>query len=437
MKTSVIRKAVLSVALSAALAASVCGASYRQSDAVEKEERYQVTSRNASVKPNGKQEYGSQAIETIISSVVDDDIDNIDFVYNELYSAYNEEYGYVVDFTYGGENGYAIVSADDGSEDIIELNLGSSSPYTGKDGKYIYASFDNYFVVQDNGDIVSVSADHDGLPVSETLNNGDDGKTNIPEPRDYSYSYGSFECFELKGFRYQYSSSLLTDKKNKCAPAAGVIALNYWNKYYDNRILKLNESEFYKDSDTNVVTDNMSDEVAKNYMGIFYKYMKTNSWLLPNGELGGTTPKNAYLGFMQLIEEKGFNARKCIVRTFADIKNNIGIEKRPVFITSDDYYFTERYNYVNDKSAKPLPSVDPTPGDHTFTIDYRRFHGIIHSHTFIGFGYAEYTLYDADGNESKIELVKIADGWGGERYFNFNISDTTNWGMAAIKVSLC
>ena len=101
----------------------------------------------------------------------------------------------------------------------------------------------------------------------------------------------------------------------------------------------------------------------------------------------------------------------------------------PIFITSQDYYFTPNGN--------TLPNVSNIAGNNSFTIDYERTYGIENSHTFVGYGYVEYTLYDKDGKESKIQLVKVASGWGSYRYFNFNISDTTKWGMAAIKVARC
>ena len=174
----------------------------------------------------------------------------------------------------------------------------------------------------------------------------------------------------------------------------------------------------------------MNNATATEYMNKFYSYMGTN-WLF--GTWGGTLPSDCYSGFMRLIKENGYVARKETVSSFDDIKYQIN-RGVPVFITSQDYYFTQRYT---DHTAVPLPKVYSTQGNYSFTIDYYRTYGIENSHTFVGFGFAEYTLYDSNGYDSKIHLVKIADGWGNERYFNYDLSDTTQWGMAAIRVSRC
>lgn len=157
--------------------------------------------------------------------------------------------------------------------------------------------------------------------------------------------------------------------------------------------------------------------------------MKTNKFW----GYGGTLPSDCFDGFTKMITENGYVARKDTVTTFEDIKYQIN-RGVPVFIVSQDYYFTYRYS---DRSAIPLPTVSSTQGDYTLTIDYTETYGLVNAHTFVGFGFAEYTLYDSNGYDTKIHLVKIADGWNGERYFNFDISDTTSLGMAAIRVSRC
>ena len=434
MKTSTIKKAVLTVALSAALVATVSGATYGQKAAAAESVYNKTTCYQAEAKLNTNQrysniseidqEYDSNSIETFVSSAVDENIATISFTYNDLCSIYDENYGYVLDFSYSRGNGFVIVTEVDGLEKIVEMDLAHSSPYSGKDGKYIYVSFDRYFIEYADGRTVRVAVngdEYDAIPSTGPLKNKD--KSWIAAPKSYNYAQGLLFEKEIPNFYYEYSTSFCPDNDNNCANAAGVIALNYWNSYHYNALLKLSSSNLISGYNMNVAT-------ATSYMDKFYKYMNTNFIL---GLWGGTTPSNCYKGFMNLISENGYVARKETVSSFNDIKYQIN-RGVPVFITSQDYYFTQCYT---NNTAVPLPKVYSTQGNYSFTIDYYRTHGIENSHTFVGFGFAEYTLYDSNGYDTKIHLVKIADGWGGERYFNYDLSDTTQWGMAAIRVSRC
>lgn len=415
MKASAVKSAVFAAALSVALTVSAYGGEYRQSDAIVKENGIAASSRNSSLKIKTTREYGSQSVEAFISGVLDEDISHIDFVYNELYSEYGVEYGYVLDFSYAYGNGHAIISTADGSESIAEMDLENSSPYLGKDGKYIYASFDNYFVAQSDGDIVKLEANDGASGISSPMRNKD--KDDVPVSIDYSYSYGNIDSYEISNFYFQYDADF-SNKENNCANAAGVIMLNYWNAHDGRNFLNLTTNETIS-----AYNLNMTVNTAKKYMDIFYDYMGTN-WAL--GKWGGTPPKDIYKGFKRLVNENGYEAIQFDISSFEDIKYQVN-QGVPVFITSMLYYFT----YIGDI----LPSVNSGVGDYSFAIDYKYWYGVESSHTFVGYGYVEYTLYDKDGKESKIELVKIADGWGHTRYFNFSISNKMS--MAAIYVPRC
>lgn len=418
MKSSAVKTVVLSAALSVALAVSVCGGTYRQSDVVVEDGGLEISGRKADFKATVTHAYRSRSIETFINDVLKSDPDRVDFVYNDLYSACGEEYGYVLDFSYEDGHGYAIIEVVDGTENIVEMDPKNSSPYLGKDGKYIYGSFDNYLVEQNNGDIVKLTADDGVSAMSAPMKSKD--KDGVPVSIDYSYSYGNVERYEINNFYYSYSTSLCSDKKNNCANATGVIALNYWNAHDGRNFLNLTTDE------TKGIYDlNMKDDTARKYMNIFYDYMNTN-WAF--GQWGGTLPDNVYKGFKRLVNEKGRETIQFDVSSFDDIKYQVE-QGVPVFFTSEDYYFTP--------NGFTLPTVSNIAGNNSLTIDYERTYGIENSHTFVGYGYVEFTLFDNDGKESKIQLVKVASGWGSYRYFNFNISDTEKWGMAAIYVSRC
>lgn len=303
------------------------------------------------------------------------------------------------------------------------MDLGHSSPYSGKEGKYIYASFDEYYVEHDNGIIVSLtlSGEECDVNISEYTSKSE-SKVGIPHTETNNYAMGLLFKKEIPNFYYKYTTGLST-KSNNCANAAGVIALNYWNRYLSNNLLELSSDQLIKDS------YNMKNETATLYMDKFYSYMKTNKFF----GYGGTLPTDCFNGFTKMITENGYKAKQTTISTFDDIKYQIN-QGVPVFIVSQDYYFTSRYS---GGTAVPLPSVSSTQGNYTLSIDYSRTYGLVNAHTFVGFGFAEYTLYDSNGYDTKIRLVKVADGWNGERYFNFDISDTTSLGMMAIKVSRC
>ncbi len=421
MKASAVKSAVFAAALSVALTVSAYGGEYRQSDAIVKENGIAAASRNSSLKIKTTREYGSQSVEAFISGVLDEDISHIDFVYNELYSEYGVEYGYVLDFSYAYGNGHAIISTADGSESIAEMDLENSSPYLGKDGKYIYASFDNYFVAQSDGDIVKLEANDGALGISAPMRNKD--KDDVPVSIDYSYSYGNFDSYEISNFYYEYAANF-SDKDNNCANAAGVIMLNYWNAFKAKNFLELNYDETFKDDKWN-----MNNDTAIKFMDLFYDYMNTN-WAF--GQWGGTLPLKVYGGFKRLVNSYGRETTYLDVSTFEDVKYQV-YNANAVFIISKDYYFTGYYPISH--KAKPLPTLNSVQGNNNFTIDYTRWYGIENSHTFVGYGYAEYTLYDKDGNGSKIEFVKIADGWGNTRYFNYNLSNKMS--MFAVTISRC
>lgn len=100
MKTSTIKKAVLTVALSAALVATVSGATYGQKAAAAESVYNETTCYQAEAKLNTNQrysniseidqEYDSNSIETFVSSAVDENIATISFTYNDLCSIYDE-----------------------------------------------------------------------------------------------------------------------------------------------------------------------------------------------------------------------------------------------------------------------------------------------------------------------------------------------------------
>ena len=366
MKASAVKSAVFAAALSVALTVSAYGGEYRQSDAIVKENGIAAASRNSSLKIKTTREYGSQSVEAFISGVLDEDISHIDFVYNELYSEYGVEYGYVLDFSYAYGNGHAIISTADGSESIAEMDLENSSPYLGKDGKYIYASFDNYFVAQSDGDIVKLEANDGASGISAPMRNKD--KDDVPVSIDYSYSYVKIERYDISKFYYGYSTSLCSDKSNNCANAAGVIMLNYWNAHDGRNFLNLTTNETIS-----AYNLNMTDNTAKKYMYIFYDYMNTN-WAF--GQWGGTLPSNVYKGFKRLVNEYGYVTTQFAVSSFEDVKYQV-VQGVPIFITSQDYYFTPNGN--------TLPNVSNIAGNNSFTIDYERTYGIENSHTLVGY----------------------------------------------------
>ena len=310
--------------------------------------------------------------------------------------------GYIIEFTTSQENGYAIFFYIENNYHLIELRFGTFSPYFGKDGMYIYPAI-GYYIIKQNGQYYNAenmgaftfTATED--PIFYAACGGD---YRVPYTRTIPFRYSGLYEYAIPDFHCNYSTSLTSNTNpNNCANAAGVIMLNYWNKKYDNNILNLDASE--------MINGNMNDSAAIQYMNIFYDYMNTN-WIFGTG---GTLPDDCYNGFKRLIEEKG--------RTIS-IEKNLNFDNmmsqlssgRPIFITSTDYYFTQ-------STSSPLP----VPVDNTsLTINYYHYSGLANAHTFVAYGYSYYHLQFEDGSVQREELLKIADGWGNSRYFNYTIS---------------
>ena len=248
-----------------------------------------------------------------------------------------------------------------------------------------------------------------------------DEKKDVRETKNIAYSYGylveSDENSKLcKLLNYSYTTDLVDDLDNICANVAGVIAINYWNKLYGNNLLNLS----YEEVDDKL---NMDTDTAKAYIRKFYKYMNTN-WIL--GQWGGSLPWNVYGGFENFIKDinKGFKTKRTELSNYSEIKSFIS-KNVPVFIVSDDYYFT----YYPEMT---LPNVSAVKGNNIVTFDYSHTWGLVNAHSFVGFGYAEYDLYDSNGNCNKLEFVRVADGWYYSRYFNVKLSRMLS--AAAIEV---
>ena len=133
-------------------------------------------------------------------------------------------------------------------------------------------------------------------------------------------------------------------------------------------------------------------------------------------------PNNGYDGFERLIKEKGYRVNRYTSLNYSQMRVKIA-EGIPILFTSTDYYFT---------TASTIPKPKSGTGNFTLTIDYERSYGIENGHTFVGYGYTFYTLIDANGKNNLEELFKVADGWGGTRYFNVTVSKIYSY--AAIDV---
>lgn len=347
------------------------------------------------------------------------------YIVNDVYSGNEQKIGCIIDYNLKGKYAYAIVFKIDGNVKVIEVNFNGKSPYLGKKGTYIYPSL-GYYIVKYNNIYYNILSDekYDSLGLDENdifyaAGNKDKDGTDytITEPYIWGFKYS----YDIPNFYYNYSTGL-TNHSNNCANAAGLILLNYWNKFYNNDLLK----------ETRLTNQNISGDARAYYMGIFYDYMNTN-WIFGTG---GTLPTDGYSGFERLISEKGYKTTRERNLNYSQIINKIsnGI---PVIITSTDYYYSNRTNTVN------LPAVTYVDGDHTLVIDYERTWGIANAHTFIGYGYTYYSLYK-DVVEKvwspvwynpfryvdvvtrvnfKEELIKVANGWGGTCYFNYTKSN--------------
>lgn len=361
-----------------------------------------------------------QVIENMIFQVAEQDgrsLDNMSYVMNDIYYSSEAWAGYVVDFTANNDLGYAIVFKIDDTYKLIELFFGKNSPYYNKEGLYIYPSLGYYYIKKNDCyyDANSLDAIPNYTPMSENIfyaacGNKDDDTTTVQ--RDINFIRGLLSQETISNFKCEYSTEL-SSKTNNCANAAGVIMLNYWNKKFNNDLLKLDSSE--------MAVTNMNDDTATIYMDKFYEYMNTNPFL----GMGGTLPNDCYNGFKKLIEEKGYQVEIKKDLNYAEICQAIE-QEIPIFITSTDYMFSVPPYKVY------LPSVSMTYGNYTLSISYERRTGLANAHTFVGYGYAYYTLMDSNDQIFDEELIKVADGWGGTCYYNFTQGD--NYSIASVEV---
>ncbi|HIZ03046.1 MAG TPA: hypothetical protein H9727_02045 [Candidatus Borkfalkia avistercoris] len=331
------------------------------------------------------------------------------YTYDDVYFSNEEWGGYVIEFTADEQEGYAIFFSINGTLKLIEINFNAFSPFYGKAGMKIYPAL-GYYYLKIDGSYYNAS----------TMNlDNDYAKTQTPEfyassaanaseviTRSITYNYGTRSTYEISNFYYQYSTEL-TGHSNNCCNVAGLILLNYWNKKFNNDILKLSSTDM--DS-----AGNIKDSKGSEIMTIFYDYMNTN-WFF---NMGGTLPSNCYEGFQRYIEEHGYAISMSIGITYNDIMTKL-TEGIPVFITATNYYFSSSPN----TTSLPVPNSHPMPSSSTLNITYTHFTGISNIHTFIAYGYARYNLYTSDNQLMQEQLLKIANGWGGTCYFNYGISD--------------
>ena len=329
----------------------------------------------------------------------------------------NEEWGgYVIEFTADEQEGYAIFFSINGTLKLIEINFNAFSPFYGKAGMKIYPALGYYYLKIDgsyyNASTMNLDNDYAKTQTPEfyaTCGN----KSNVSETRTIQYNYGYYYSYAIPNFYYHYTTDL-TGQNNNCANAAGLILLNYWNKKFNNDLLKLPNDQLD-------AQNNISESKGTEIMRIFYEYMGTN-WFFGNG---GTLPSDCYFGFEEYVIEHGYNATTRVGILYDEIisyiKNGL-----PVLITSTDYYFTDSpYHTENPNgslSALPSPTPRPMPGSSSLTINYKRWSGIINAHMFVAYGYAYYSLFDSNNQNFKEQLLRVADGWNGTRYFNYTAS---------------
>jgi hypothetical protein len=407
-----------------------------------------IASINVSAREKGISLEDESTIKAMIFQLASEegkDLEGFSYTFKNVYFANEEWAGYVIDFTSNNKIGYTIVFNIEGNLKIIELFFGRRSPYYEKTGIPIYCSLGYYFI-KHKGKIVEVSNQkpmeyYENKLDEDALFFGSNGKSKDKDGTDETistaYLRGYIYSYELPNFYTGYSTGL-TSHKNNCANAAGLILLNYWNKKFNNDLLKLDASLL---SSSNNISSNSSQDARKEFMGIFYDYMNTN-WIFGTG---GTLPVDCYKGFEKLITEKGYKVSRDRNISYTEIREKI-INGIPVIITSTDYYFSNRTNKTS------LPSVTNVNGSHTLSIDYEHSWGLANAHTVIGYGYTYYSLYK-DVQKSVWspvwynpfryitvtetvnfyeELIKIADGWGGNCFFSYTHSNV--YDNAAIKV---
>lgn len=343
-------------------------------------------------------------------------IDNADYIVKDVYYSNEQWAGYVIDFTANGLNGYAIFFKMEGNLTLVEVSFQHSSAYINREGQFIYPSL-GYYYTKINGRYYDAETmeEVDFKPTAEPTFYAACGKSDfdiVNKTTKYIRSYKVSN--DLSDF-YSYYHDGLGSGKNNCANVAGVIALNYWNKYFNNDLLKLSSDK--RDNKGNIDWQD-ANKTAGHYMSVFYDYMKTN-WFLGTG---GTLPNNCYNGFERLIKENGYKVDRKTDLTYAEMRDKIdaGI---PIFITSKDYYFTTLSN---------LPAVQDEEGNYETTITYEHHKGLGGAHTFVGFGYVTMHYYITSGTVSMSSFLHVADGWGGSRYFNVGLSKITS--SAAIGV---
>lgn len=349
-------------------------------------------------------------------------IDPASFVISEVYYANETFAGYVLDFDIECSSGYIIFFKYDATFKLIEFGFENHSPYYGKKGLYIYPSLGYYFIKQNNCYFDAETLNPvDYEPSVDDLffaaNNSDD-KKGVPHTRNVDYYYGYFSGGDVSciaNFVCGYATFNMGDEyTNNCACVAGVIVLDYWNKFYNNDLLKLRDIALDNDGHLEI-------NAAIKHMKILYDYMDTN-WFFGTG---GTLPNSCYNGFERLIKENGYKVSRTTNLSYEKMVENIdnGI---PIFIFSRDYYFTTgTYN-------KTLPDAYAGWADKTLTIEYEHTWGINNAHTFVGYGYASYSLYDKNHKNFHERFIRIADCWGESRYFNYDISNVHS--SAAIRV---
>lgn len=365
-------------------------------------------------------EYEQSQIELLIRQIVSSDSNtfeyrNVYYTYENLYCSQTEKTGYVIDVTYGEECAYMIVLSDEEKITPAEVVIGRHSPYYGKSGMYLYPSRGEYYIITDDGDIspaVQCTTITDN-PLKVVKSKGN----NVVEViKEYNYNSGEWgERRTLSGMNCVYSTDQVKDLTNNCANVAGVIALNYWNKYFNNDILRLVSKTDITDA------GNISFSSAERYIRIFYDYMNTN-WAFD--KWGGTLPDNCYSGFSRYIQEHGYYTKIVKPVDFEHIKLCIKCDV-PVFITSVDYYFT--YDYYSNILSFPEKAEENV-------LKFTSLHhsGLESAHTFVAYGYNELYLRKKNGELTKIELLRVADGWGGECYYH--LSDDDSYIAGAVQV---
>lgn len=355
----------------------------------------------------------------------------INFSTEDVYISDKQRGGYVIDFNIKDRPGYMIVFQDHSELIPIETKYDKRSPYYGKPGKNYYPSLGQYikkihntYIDMSNNSVLNISLLHNEFYASSDS----DEKKNIPVTKTIEYKSGYVvEEYEIsinsQKFNVNYDTGL-TNAKNNCANAAGVIALNYWNQRTRNQLLKLNINNLIGgriyDANNLIADGSFNNSIAVDYMNLFYDYMRTNTIF----GTGGTLPNNLYSGFERVITEHGYQAIKTTdMYKWSDITAKINTGT-PIFVTSLDYYFADSI----PSSVEILTDNCP----YAFTVNYKRTYSIAKSHSFVAYGYKAYSLRTMDDQTLYLRFLKVADGWGSYKYYNFDYGD--HYSVAAIRV---